>query len=963
MTRKLNRPSRRLKTSASFIAICVAMPLLPVAAQQAAPSASDDQIQEVVVKGQRAALEAAQNRKEAANQILDSISTDDAGKLPDNSVTEVLQRVPGVTISHFGTPGPGLDSNHYQTEGTGLMVRGLPNVASWLNGRETFSANGARALSFEDVPPELLSAVDVYKSPNASQIQGGLGGSIDLRTKLPFDFKELTMAASAQVTYGDLAKEATGGGSILLADRWNTPAGEFGAVVDIAESTLTDAHDDLELKSYLPQIYNGKTVFVPDGGGWNHSPQTRDRLGAYEALQWKPNDELMFYQTGFRSDYWSRSLDHLVQFGGGGAYNNHIAAGSTNTFDNAGFLTSSTGLTASSSIPIAPNGFTLETIPENFASHNVTTDLAIGTRWQALPRLSFDSAVQYTVSSAQFFRQALFADTTMPNFGFNVSGGGTPSFTFPAASYLSNPANWTWTATMDHKEAHIGRALAWNVDGTFDVSDNGPLRDIKFGGRLSARKEKDDVSTYNWQALAPTWSGAIVPLSASTPGDYSTFHISNFFHGALQAPPTLLIPSDKTVLGYPGNVTTLHQKYSTLTWPNPDPVEYTPNNLGNQFTDTQSAYVMADFADDTHLPLPVNGNIGVRLENVQNKSVGMISWGQGVTVVNPSTGAGQTLVGQFIPDTGGTHYTKALPSLNFQVLPTDNIHWRFAASQEVSNPDFNALSTANSGISLNTDNNHLITGASGQIGNPNIKAETANQLDTSLEYYFPSGGQVHAAGFYKKIHDYITYQITTATFPFVFQNGGSFNMPAAITQETNSKAATIDGVELGVQKFFTFLPDPFDGLGIDGNWTYIDSSAPGTVAYDLMGNPIHNLPAFGISKRNFNITGMYSKGPVDLRLSYVWRSKYLLTTPNSTSTYKDLNGNTVTYALPGFVGDNGYLDASITYRFSDQIQFSLQGQNLSDTVATYLEGYGAQQHTTHWVDVDRRVLARVSVQY
>jgi TonB-dependent receptor len=959
MTRKL-WPSRPLMTHVSFAVLCAVLPLIPAAAQQG----SDDQLQEVVVRGQRAALQAAQDRKEMADQILDSITADDAGKLPDNSVTEVLQRVPGVTISHFGTPGPGLDSNHYQTEGTGLMVRGLPNVASWLNGRETFSANGARALSFEDVPPELLSAVDVYKSPNASQIQGGLGGSVDLRTKLPFDYKELTLAATAEVNYGDLAKEAKGGGSVLLADRWNTPIGEFGAVVDIAESTLTDAHDDIEIKNYLPQAYNGKTVFVPDAGGWNHSPQTRDRLGAYEALQWKPSDDLMVYQTGFRSDYWSRSLDHLVQFAGGGAYNNHLAPGSVNTFDGAGYLTSSTALTANASIPIAPNGFTLETIPENFSSHNVTTDLAVGTKWQATSRLLVESALQYTVSSDQFFRQALFADTTMPTFGLDLTGS-TPSFAFPSASYLSNPQNWTWTATMDHIEAHVGRALAWNADGTFDVSENGLLRDIKFGARLSARKEKDDVSTYNWQALAPTWSGSTVPLANATPGDYTTFKISNFFHGGIAAPPTLLIPSDALVLGYPGNVTTIHQKYQSpaLSWPNPNPVAYTPNNLGNQFTDTQSAYLMLDFADDTHLPAPINGNIGVRLENVQNKSVGMLSWGQGVTVVNPATGVGSPLLAQFIPDTGGTHYTKEVPSLNFQVLPTDDIHWRFAASQEVANPDFNALSTANSGVSLNTDNNHLITGASGQIGNPNIKPETANQLDTSLEYYFPGGGQAHVAGFYKKIHDYITYQITTTTFPFVFANGGSFNMPAAITQETNSSAATLDGIELGVQKFFTFLPEPFDGLGVDANWTYIDSKAPGTVAYDIMGNPIHNLPAFGISKRNYNVTGMYSKGPVDVRLSYVWRSKYLLTTPNSTSTYTDPSGKTITYALPGFVGDAGYLDASVSYRFSDQVEFSLQGQNLAGTVSKYLEGYGDQQHVTHWVDVDKRVMARISVKY
>jgi outer membrane receptor for ferrienterochelin and colicin len=103
----------------------------------------------IVVTGRSAALESAENRKKNAATIVDSVVADDAGKLPDNSITEVLQRVPGVTIVRFAAINP----DHYSVEGSGIQIRGLSGVASRLNGREIFSANGGRSLLWGDVTP------------------------------------------------------------------------------------------------------------------------------------------------------------------------------------------------------------------------------------------------------------------------------------------------------------------------------------------------------------------------------------------------------------------------------------------------------------------------------------------------------------------------------------------------------------------------------------------------------------------------------------------------------------------------------------------------------------------------------------------------------------------------------------------------------------------------------------------
>ena len=167
----------------------------------------------VTITGQRAALNSAQQLKKDSDEVVDSIVAEDIGKLPDRSVTEVLQRVPGVTIDRQMSRG---DPEHFSVEGSGVSVRGLTWVRSELNGRDSFSANGGRALNFEDVPPELMAGVDVYKNPSAEQVEGGISGLVNLRTALPFDIKGQRISGSVEGTYSELKKgKVNPSGSIL----------------------------------------------------------------------------------------------------------------------------------------------------------------------------------------------------------------------------------------------------------------------------------------------------------------------------------------------------------------------------------------------------------------------------------------------------------------------------------------------------------------------------------------------------------------------------------------------------------------------------------------------------------------------------------------------------------------------------------------------------------------------------
>jgi iron complex outermembrane receptor protein len=258
----------------------------PASPSPQSASQTDADVQVVVVSARREALQNATERKKNAESIVDSVVADDAGMLPDNSITEVLQRVSGVTISRF------LDADHFSTEGNGIQVRGMSGVAARLNGREIFSANGGNGLSWGDVTPELMAAVDIYKSPTADQIEGGLGGQIDLRTKMPFDYEQgLQLNGSAEANYGDMGDTVSPNVSGLISNRWDTRIGEVGVLVDLSHSKLTQQANFLRMEPYyrtsLPNGSGGyMDRFIPGGFDYGFDEFERTRQGAYVGLQW-----------------------------------------------------------------------------------------------------------------------------------------------------------------------------------------------------------------------------------------------------------------------------------------------------------------------------------------------------------------------------------------------------------------------------------------------------------------------------------------------------------------------------------------------------------------------------------------------------------------------------------------------------------------------------------------------------
>ncbi len=287
---------------------------VPPEAQATADTTADSTT--VVVVGSRKALQTAQNIKKSADTVVDSITATDIGAFPDKSVAEALQRVPGVTVMRSVAGG---DVMHYPAEPSGVLIRGLQQVKSEFNGRDIFSAGSASGLSWEDVSPEMLSGVDVYKNLTADILEGGIAGTVNLRTRLPFDQKGQLISGTLEGDYGDLSEKWTPSGSALYSNRWRTELGDFGLLADVAYSEIETTSQGATLPRMMPfaaGVYSDQMNFIPSGISYNNTVYDRTRKGISIAGQWASTDNhfkaTLQYNKSSYENTWNE--DQLLSF-------------------------------------------------------------------------------------------------------------------------------------------------------------------------------------------------------------------------------------------------------------------------------------------------------------------------------------------------------------------------------------------------------------------------------------------------------------------------------------------------------------------------------------------------------------------------------------------------------------------------------------------------------------------------
>jgi len=295
-------------------------------------------VAEIVVVGVKQAIATSQSIKKEASTFVDSITATDIGAFPDKSASDALQRLPGITVNRLQSND---DSTHPSGEPTNILIRGLTQVRTEFNGRDTFSADSGRGLNFNDISPELLSGADAYKNQTADMIEGGIAGTVDLRTRLPFDQNGPVIVASLQGDYGDRSKQLTPAYSVLASDSMSTAIGRFGLLLDYSRSHVitrtqsvimdkidtycssgygTAAHAVVNADGSIPCTSNpfggAGWAFAPDGIRYSQVDYDRDRIGSTIAGQYENNAKSLQatvqYTDSSYHNKWLENASHAI---------------------------------------------------------------------------------------------------------------------------------------------------------------------------------------------------------------------------------------------------------------------------------------------------------------------------------------------------------------------------------------------------------------------------------------------------------------------------------------------------------------------------------------------------------------------------------------------------------------------------------------------------------------------------
>ncbi|MGR4863639.1 TonB-dependent receptor [Caulobacter sp. LARHSG274] len=882
MTTGIQKPIRSAVRRALLISAASATAMLaaaPALAQTAATK-NDQTVEEIVVTGQRKAAQSAQQIKKNNDLVVDSIVAEDVGKLPDNNVADALARVTGIQVRR--------DSG----EANSVLIRGLPNLVTVLNGREVFTTTG-RYIALADIPANMLQRVDVYKSAAADQIEGGIAGAIDVRTRRPFDFAGAQFNAFGHADYADKAKSWDPDFGATASNRWDTKYGEVGALIGVsfvernyheerafnvrpdpktlcADGTKNRTCGSFNAAHPAPQDdVQGPFVmgYIPIAGD-------RKRKAVNFALQWRPDDDTELYFEGFDTDYRNKfELDFLVGLPWLGDGNL-----SATVFPGTNQLKTLTN----------HNVFTIMSTQANDQHSNTNQFSLGGSRRLGDFKVSTDLSV--TNSFFRYENPIMDSGTVVPLVQVDTSHDGVAQLNYNSPGYdITNPAGYNIVNWFDNYGKQTGHSVDWRADVVYTAPDDGLVREISAGVRYADRDAESNQSyggaAYPFAASSvnslPGLNGLSEAMASGGP-DYVTTQWYT------PSAAYLLNNTDKvraaTALAYDRSLTTAAE-FALRNDPVTGKRRIDPGMFFSDVEKTIAGYVQSKIGGDLG-SVPWSGVVGLRLVRTDQTLGG-----------NNVDTATSVLV--YTPTSQKNSSVDLLPSANFKFNLRPDLIARLSVGRTVTRPDFAQL---NPGVSLSTVVSNT-TFLSGSGGNPKLKPVKSDSVDAALEWYFAADGFLTAAYFHRDINGYIE---TTSANESI--NGTTYIM----TRPSNSGSDKLQGVELGYQQFYDFLPGPLGGLGLQANVTIMDGS---------MKNAVTGVKTDfrGLSKLSYNLALLYEKGPLSGRVAYNWR-QHFLDTPNFENSGFDL-----------IADDTAQMDASLSYKVGGNLTLTLEGVNLLDT--------------------------------
>ena len=908
--------ARRLTAGVSPLALGCALLIAPAASAQEAPVTTGEQSQAtaeqsgdvqtpgvdtttgegaIVVTGFRASLQNAVNKKKRADQVVESVSAEDIGKLPDASIAEAISRLPGLT------------SQRLSGRSNAITIRGFaPDFSTTLlNGREQTSTGDNRAVEYDQYPSEVVNRVDVYKTPMASLIGQGLSGTVDLRTIRPLDTARQIISVGARGSYADLGK--LNAGSRDKGFRINaTYVDQFASdTVGIAlgASYVDEPYHIEEFNAWgYPNVSAGGPVVI--GGSKSYVTSTvLTRLGLQGTLQYRPDPNftttLDAFYSDFKDDQIKRGIELPLFWSAA-----QLQPGFT---VEDGLVTSGT-YTGVKGV-VRNDVFQRKAKLYSFGWNNAyRTDNG----WNLTADISFSKTDRNELNVESYSgtgRNALGATDTI---GFESSGTGTvfdPTLNYGDYNtiLLTSPQGWggnqigtDGTAILNGQDGYYNNRFIddriWQLRGDVEKElENGFLRSVQAGVNYTDRKKSLTPDEY-FLGLAANTDGTV---SVPVPEQFRLGTTNLRFLGL--GPMISYDPLDLIRAGIYNRV------------PNPyGDVVVKSYDIGEKIV---TPYIQANIKAELGVG-DLTGNIGVQANFTEQTSNGATA-----VVLVPADAESPPVIGAEF-NRSKVDYVDVLPSLNLSLRMPSDFVIRFAAAREIIRPRLDDMRNSLSyGFTFVNIGGQQFAAVTGESGNPNLRPWRANAVDLTFEKYFGIKGYLAAQFFWKDLKSYvytIDEQVPTADLALANPGPGIIiSDTAVIKRPINGKGGKLYGVELAGTLPFETFSSALDGFGLTGGLSYTKTRIRPTPS-----SPASDLP--GYSRWVANATAYYEKYGFNVRASVRHRSTFV-------GEVSGFAANRVRRrAAPETI-----VDGQIGYDFQpstalEGLSLYLQGQNLTD---------------------------------
>ncbi|EGF89788.1 tonB-dependent receptor family protein [Asticcacaulis biprosthecium C19] len=883
---------------------------------QTASSAAETAPVEVVITGFRKSLSDARRLKRSSNIQIDAIVAEDMAKFPELNLAESLQRLPGVQITREAGEGRrislrGLGPDFARVQLNGMEVLG--NVDSAQDSRGQRSRD--RAFDFNIFASELFSRVEVEKTFEAAQKEGGMGGTVGLYTGKPFDYKPGSKGAlSVKIGTNEYTQDVQPRIAALYSYNWDN---RFGIAVSAAYSTRETTEQGHNTYNY-EQPSAGKMaelvakglnisklttaqqakflsgdLYFADGNRISSWNSDQERLGLTAAVQWRPVENMLLTLDVLHGEYTTeRSEVHLatrpLASSGSVAFDTAASTVWPTAFQTASVINNLTWDSSNYVTMTDVTGTTFGSEHRRSLNENRFDQIALTGKWNLSDRLTLEGHIGYEKSTYETpYDDKLYMRARGNLIADYGSDGRSASFQYPNWD-TTDPDNYVMDSFYYRGFNNQSELREAEFNASYALSDVWTLR----AGAAYHRFSQGGIDKFYDDNV----NGTRTKTRGTSVADITSVYTNEF---------------GSWLIGDYGKAFAKYNEYHRF-GPNRDGTGGALQDIENVYDTTESTiseFVQADW-DSELFGKRFRGNIGLRGYQTDTRSVG---WIQGDSYAYLGTA-----------DVEGS-YSGVLPALNTVLEMTPDVLVRFSATQNLNRPGLGSMAAKGSAFQSNEDcdfskpdavNNCEI---SASRGNPDLKPYKDDTLDLSVEYYFGKTGLVSAGVFQKKITNFIDSQnlenipfsetgVPSGTIPGANENTivDEFSMPVNI-----SGTKTLTGFELVAQGQLSFLPAPFDNLGVVANYTSVD--AP--------------IEITGISKTSYNATVYYETEVWGARASLSHRSKW----------YSGRSSSVMSASTRGFQ-ESTYVDAAAFYNINAKLQLSLNAINLTNQKDTQFWG-------------------------